>query len=187
MSGSLNTTINASQLLNCYEPTAAKIGNTFAFCLIFLVTLAGNTAIGIIVYKTETMRKPINFFIVNMAMSDLLYTIFIIPGHIHMLYIDSWLIGGPLGQALCNYKLGNFLPNVSVLVSIQSLVLIAVDRFGAVIFSLRSPLISTKLCPVLILSAWIVAMAVSCPYVFAVNLVEYPGRLECGMHWHLVV
>ena len=140
MSGSLNTTINASQPSSCYEPTAATIGKTFAFCLIFLVSLAGNTVIGIIVYRTKTMRKPINFFIVNMAMSDLLYTIFTIPSHIHMLYIDSWLIGGPLGQALC--KLGNFLPNVSVLVSIQSLVLIAVDRFGAVVFPLHSPLIN---------------------------------------------
>ena len=130
------------------------------------------------------MRKPINFFIVNMAMSDLLYTIFTIPSHIHLLYIDSWLIGGPLGQALC--KLGNFLPNVSVLVSIQSLVLIAVDRFGGVVFLFRSPLISSKLCPVLILSSWIVAMAVSFPYFFAINLAEYPTGLQCRMHWHEV-
>ena len=108
-------------------------------------------------------------------MSDLLYTIFTIPVHTHMLYIDSWLISGPLGQALC--KLGSFLPNVSVLVSIQSLVLIAVDRFGAVVFPLRSPLINLKRCPFLILFACIVAMAVSCLYFFAVSLVEYPGRL----------
>ena len=56
-----------------------KIGLTFAYCLIILVSLAGNTAIGIIVYKTKTMRKPINFLIVNMAMSDLLIPIFLIP------------------------------------------------------------------------------------------------------------
>ena len=36
--------------------------------------------------------------------------------------------------------------------SIQSLVLIAVDRFGAVVFPLRSPLISSKLCPFFILA-----------------------------------
>lgn len=46
--------------------TAEKIGMTFAHCLIFIVSLAGNTVIGIIFYKTKTMRKPINFFIVNM-------------------------------------------------------------------------------------------------------------------------
>ena len=77
------------------NPTAEKIGKTFANCLIFLVSLAGNTVIGIIVYKTKTMRKPINFLIVNMAISDLLLPIFLIPREVQGLYVDSWLIGGP--------------------------------------------------------------------------------------------
>ena len=55
------------------NPTAEKIGITFAYCLVYLVSLAGNTVIGIIVYKTKTVRKPINFQIVNMAMCDLLF------------------------------------------------------------------------------------------------------------------
>ena len=59
-------------------PTAAKIGMTFADCLIFLVSLAGNTVIGIIVYKTKTMRKLFHFLVVGMAMSDLVIPIFLI-------------------------------------------------------------------------------------------------------------
>ncbi|XP_078375910.1 RYamide receptor-like [Oculina patagonica] len=100
----LNTTMNGTQSLmqssSCYNPTAANIGQTFALCLIFVVSIAGNIFIGIIVYKTKTMRKPINFLIVNMAMSDLLFPIFWIPQIITELYVDSWLISGPLGQAL---------------------------------------------------------------------------------------
>jgi len=80
MSQDLNNTMNGTQPSSCYRnPTATKVGLTFAFCLIFLVSLAGNTVIGIIVYKTKTMRKPITFLIVNMAMSDLLFPIFVIP------------------------------------------------------------------------------------------------------------
>ena len=124
--------MNGTQPSSCYRNlTAEKIGITVAYCLIFLVSLAGNTVIGIIVYKTKTMRRPINFLIVNMAMSDLLFPIFAFPSTMQTLYIDSWLIGGPLGQALC--KLTNYLPYVSTAVSIHSLVLIAVDRFGAVV------------------------------------------------------
>ena len=109
MSENVNTTMNGTQQSSCSRnPTAEKIGKTFAYCLIFIVSVAGNTVIGLIVYKTKTMRKPINFLIVNMAMSDLLFPIFLIPRLIQMLYIDSWLIGGPLGQALC--KLVTFLP-----------------------------------------------------------------------------
>ena len=180
MSQDLNKTMNGTQQSSCYwNPTAKKIGLTFAYCLIFLVSLAGNTVIGIIVYKTKTMRKPINFIIGNMAISDLLFPIFLIPRDIQRLYIKSWLIGGPLGQALC--KLNVFLPLVSIAVSIQSLVLIAVDRFGAVVFPLRSPLISSKLCPFFILATWIIAMAVYSPYLFPVKLFEYPGGSLCAL------
>ena len=181
----VNTTMNVTEPSSCLSnPTAGKIGKTFAYFLIFLVSLAGNSVIGIIVYKTKTMRKPINFLIVNMAISDLLFPIFAIPWVIRGLYLDSWLIGGPLGQALC--KLVNFLPTVSTAVSTQSLVLIAVDRFGAVVIPLRSPLISSKLCLFLILASWIGAMAVFSPYFFALKLVEYPEGLVCETHWNEV-
>ena len=171
MPENLNTTMNGTQKSSCYwNPTAEKIGKTFAYCLIFLVSLAGNTAIGIIVYKTKTMRKPINFLIVNMAMSDLLFPIFLFPFAIQRFYTDSWLIGGPLGQA--SFKLVYFLISVSLTVSIQSLVLIAVDRFGAVVYPLRSPLISSKLCSFFILATWIIAMAIFSPHLFARKLVE---------------
>ena len=183
MSQDLNKTMNGTQPSSCYwNPTAEKIGKTFAFCLIFLVSLAGNTVIGIIVYKTKTMRKPINFLIVNMAMSDLLFPIFAIPPDIQWHYTKSWLIGGPLGQTLC--KLVMFLPRVSLVVSIQSLVLIAVDRFGAVVLPLHSPLISSKLCPFFILATWIIAMAFFSPYLFAFKLdVKYTGGLVCRLSW----
>ena len=86
------------------------------------------------------------------------------------LYQSNWLISGPLGQTLC--KLVHFSSDVSYVVSLQSLVLITVDRFGAVVYPLRSPLISSKLCPFFILATWIVAMAIHSPHFFAYKLVE---------------
>ena len=62
------------------------------------------------------------------------------------------------------------------------LVLIAVDRFGAVVYPLRSPLISSKLCPFFILATWIVAMALISPYLFAYKLVQYTERFVCELH-----
>ena len=181
MSENVNITMNETQPSTCpSSPTAEKIGITFACCLIFTVSLAENTVIGIIVYKTQTMRKSIHFFILNMAMSDLLLPIFLIPQLIQVLYIDFWLIGGPLGQAFC--KLSAFLPHVSSAVSIQTLLLIAVDRFGAVVLPLRSPLISSKLCPFFILATWIVAIAVNSPQLFVFKLGEYPEKLVCEVH-----
>ena len=144
--------------------------------LITVVSLAGNSLIVMLVYKTPNLRKSINYFIANMASSDLLFILFTCPLLLARFY-TSWFIGGHFGQALC--KLNTFFPVVSAVVSIQNLMLIAVDRFGAVVFPFRSPLIRSKLCPFFILATWIVAVAFSSPYLFAVKLVENSGRMQC--------
>ena len=45
--------------------SAAKARKTIVLSLILVVSLIGNSLIGIIVYKTPNLRKPINFFIAN--------------------------------------------------------------------------------------------------------------------------
>ena len=182
----MNSTANGSiKSWSCFDQfvnsTAWKIGGTVTLCLIIIVSLAANSLIVVIVYKTPNLRKPINYFIANMASSDLLYPVFSIPFKLSLLHANSFLIGGQLGQALC--KLLPFFGNVSFVVSIQNLILIAVDRFGAVVFPLRSPLIRSKLCPFFILATWIVAVAVSSPYLFAYEIVEYPEGTWCDLEW----
>ncbi|XP_068686708.1 QRFP-like peptide receptor [Montipora foliosa] len=178
----MNTTINGSEICYVhYNPTTDKIGATVAYCLIFVVSLVGNSCIGIIVYKTRTLRKPINIFVVNMAMSDLLVRLIYIPLKVVNLYRYSWLISGVLGSALC--KLIPFLSEISYIVSVLSLILIAVGRFGAVVWPLHSPLISLKKCTLLILATWIVAMASASPGLFAYTLEKYEGGVFCLYQW----
>ena len=185
---SMNSTANgSSESWSCFDQfnsTALKIGGTVTFCLFIIVSLVANSLIVIIVYKTPNLRKPINHFIANMALSDLLYPIFWIPWNLSYLQTYLFLIGGHLGQALC--KLVPFFTAVSLTVSIQNLILIAVDRFGAVVFPLRSPLIRSKLCPFFILATWIVAVAVNSPDLFTYKFVEYPERTRCAFEWEKV-
>lgn len=178
----MNITVKGSSCSSPANPSAAKLGKVFTYSLILAGSLVGNFFIGIIVYKTQTMRKPINYFIANMATSDLLYPIFQIPWNLRELYADSWPMSGPSDVAWC--KLVPFLADVSTVVSIQSLVLIAVDRFGAVVFPLRSPLISSKRCPFFIFTTWIVAIAICSPYLFAFKLVEHTGQMACKRKWN---
>ena len=182
----MNSTANgSSESSSCFtqlNSTAWKIGGTVTYCLFIIVSMAANSFIVMIVYKKPKLRKPINYFIANMASSDLLFPIFFTPWILSHLHTPSFLIGGGrLGKAFC--KLVAFFGEVSIKVSIQNLVLIAVDRFGGVVFPLRSPLIRSKLCPFFILATWIVAVAISSPYLFAKELVESPretGVLQNG-------
>ena len=125
-----------------------------------------------------------NYFIANMASSDLLYPIFSIHFKLSILHANSFLIGGQLGQALC--KLLPFFGDVSFVVSIQNLILIAVDRFGAVVFPLRSPLIRSKLCPFFILATWMFAIVFISPDLLAFELAEYPEGVRCVRRWKKV-
>ena len=184
----MNSTANgSSESWSCFaqlNSTASKIGGTVTYCLLVIVSLAANSLIVMIVYKMPNLKKPINYFIANMASSDLLFPIFWIPWFLSSLHTNLFLIGGQLGQALC--KLVRFFSFVSCAVSIQNLILIAVDRFGAVVFPLRSPLIRSKLCPFFILATWIVAVAISSPVLLAQELVESPEGTWCVSKWEKV-
>ena len=183
----MNTTANGSSFssyCSLIYPEALKVGATVAYSLILVVSLVGNSLIVLIVYKTPTLRKPINMLIANMALSDLLYPIFLFPVRLADLHVGSWLIGGTLGQAWC--KIHAFLADISSLVSIQSLILITVDRYAAVVVPLRSPLISRKVCRCLIVGTWILAAAFFSPYFFTFSLVEYQEGKRCMNQWEVI-
>ena len=179
-----STTGNGSiESSSCFNVAASKIGQIISFSLTLAVSLVGNSLIVIIVCKTPTLRKSINYFIANMAMSDLLFPIFWLPWRLSELHYDnSWMIGGQFRQALC--KIVPFFGHVSIAVSVQNLILIAVDRFGAVVFPHRSPLIRSKLSPFFILATWIVAVAFCSSYLFiAFDLFKYQGETGCIERW----
>ena len=120
-----------------------------------------------------------------MASSDLLYPIFVIPWRLSNLHTNySFLIGGQLGQALC--KLVPFFSNVSIVMLTQNLTLIAVDRFGAVVFPLRSPLMRSKLCSFFILATWMFAIVFISKDLLAFELVEYLEGARCVRRWKKV-
>ena len=88
----MNTTANGSNFRSCsslINRGALKIERTVALSLILVVSLVGNFLIVLIVYKTPTLRKPINMLIANMAMSDLLYPIFLPPSTSR---VSRWLV-----------------------------------------------------------------------------------------------
>ena len=162
-----NTTVNGTQPQKCYSlrdlPTS-KIGHTVACCLFLVISLVGNTLIAIIIYKTKTMRTSTNYFIINTAMSDLLVPISVFPSFLIEIHGGFWFFSGEEGLVVC--KVVFFLQYVSCIVSVENLVLIAVDRFGAVVFPLRPPLFGPKLCLFFILATWLVAVSLCSPSLF---------------------
>ena len=127
--------------------------------------------------QNEGHEKTYQLMIANMAMSDLLYPIFLFLWFVAGMYVDSWPVSGRLGPILC--KLSWFFPNVSTAVSIQDLILIVVDRFRAVVFAFHVQANNTKKCFYSILATWLSAIAICSPFLFGVKLVGESGKLVC--------
>lgn len=125
---------NATCGLNLEEPSPVRISKMFVLSTIFLLSLIGNTLITIVVYKRKNLRKTVNYFTVNMAFSDIIFPLIAIPVRLAGIATSSWkwYISGIVGFVFCKILL--FLQNVSLTVSVQSLMWIAVDRFVAVVF-----------------------------------------------------
>ena len=152
-------------------PVAPKEGKIAIHVFTLVVALVGNSLL-IVAYKR--MREPFVLFIANMAASDLLTAIFLIPQLITIAIVDSlaWQVHGLAGTVLC--KMCTFLSDISLSVSTQSLVIIAVECFPlSVVHPVNARSITGKMRRLLIASVWIVAIALHSPYLYTMELVKY--------------
>lgn len=108
------------------------------YILIFVIALFGNGVVCYIVLSTTRMKTVTNYFIVNLAVGDVLMSLFCVPfSFVSILLLQYW----PFGSVLCH--LVNYSQAVSVLVSAYTLVAISIDRYIAILWPLR-PRISKR-------------------------------------------
>ena len=163
------------------DSNTERISKVCALCFILLGSFSGNIFIIIIVYKNRDLRKTINYFIVNMAVSDLLFPLILLPDQITQMVTESWnwRVSGILGSTYC--KLDSFTSQVSLFVSVQSLVWIAIDRFVAVVFPIKLGLISGKIRTMAIVSTWILASVFYFPLLVTSGLAEHGNKTFCRL------
>lgn len=99
---------------------------------IFVLALLGNGVVCYIVQSSPRMRTVTNYFICNLAIGDILMSLFCVPfSFISILILGYW----PFGVILCH--LVNYSQAISVLVSAYTLVAISVDRYIVIMWPLR--------------------------------------------------
>ena len=155
-----------------------KISQMVFLSIIFFFNLVGNTLLIITVYKRPELKKTVNYFIVNMAFSDFVFPLTAIPAALAEMSFSSWPIDGTAGSILC--KLNNFVMAVSITVSIESLVWIALDRFVAVVWPMKFHLITSRFRAFAIASTWIVALIVNSADLYLSKLRKEYGKMTCS-------
>lgn len=184
-----NLTLNGSRAdLNCphvVKMDGEKALKTVAYSCVMLLSLTGNVLVILIVYKTRSMQTTVNFLIVNMAFSDILQSSVAIPNRILNIVIadgtDRWFVEGKIGEIFC--KLVPFLLDISVGVSILSLVLIAFDRFFGVVYPMRASAISKRIHSCNLALTWVISMGFHSPYFFTFRLINEKGITLCIYSW----
>ena len=181
--GKMSTTLNISNASSNQNNMPCQIRDNRAldisvivfFCAILLSSLIGNTVIIIIFYRRKDLKKTTNYFIANMAISDLIFPLTPIP--LSIIGLETLPVSVSAGSIVC--KLQIFFAGVSLTVSAESLVWIAVDRFIAVVFPIKVHRISTRFRRFAVTSTWIVALLICSVHLYTVEAIEVNGKKIC--------
>ena len=165
-------------------PYAVSIFFTTVMALISVAGFIGNILVILSVYKIRNLRTSTNYYYVNMAASDLIASVTIWPLYLTDEIITSTgsLLQEPLATAAC--KVGVFFRLASTVVSILSLVLIAVDRFIATVFPLKATFVTPKLRAALLFATWLISTAYCFLAPYHSKVRQVGGETFCRFAWN---
>lgn len=159
------------------DPKAVQVARIVAYCLIIVISTIGNSVIIAVVCRESSTRKlAVNTLIVNLAATDLTITLMYMPRAIVIwLQGTKWFVEGTFGRVLC--KTVPFVHGVSILVSILTLLAMAVDRLFVIVFPFKQKF-TVNAFRFIIAFVWLLAIAVRFPYLYSLKLEYIEGREE---------
>ena len=147
----------------------------------FLLSLNGNIMTVFIVLAKPYMRSVTNCLIANMTIADLLMTFSAMPYSAAYTYVKSRWFGGIMGMITC--KILQFSVALSVAASVLTLVVIALDRFFAVVYPFKRASVIRKIWVVSTV-IWVLSGLSMSPYLYYYKLLLLQdGYYHCSVSW----
>ena len=173
-----NSTLDQLKTSSAGCPWTVSTLFTSILAVITTVTLVGNMLIAVVFSKNPSLRTSTNYYIVNMAVSDFLGPFFSWPLYVSEgMFTHSVFISGTWALAVC--KLGMYFRAVSQIVSVVSLVLIALDRFVAIVFPFKVAMMNWKIRGILLLVSWLIALLIVLPYALFSTITTVEDQIVC--------
>ncbi|XP_015283874.1 PREDICTED: substance-K receptor [Gekko japonicus] len=143
---------------------------------IVIASVVGNSIVIWIILSHRRMRTVTNYFIVNLALSDLLNaglnTVFNFIYACH----NVWYFG----EGFCRFL--NLVPITAMFVSIYSMTAVAAERYVAIIYPFKRKL-SAGNTKVIIGAVWLVAFGLAFPQFFYAKIIIDNGTTKCVVAW----
>ncbi|XP_067876903.1 G-protein coupled receptor 54-like [Heterodontus francisci] len=102
------------------------------FALIMLVGLVGNSLVIYVISKHRQMRTATNFYIANLATTDIIFLVCCVPFTATLYPLPSWIFG----DFMCKFV--NYLQQVTVQATCITLTAMSMDRCYATVYPLQS-------------------------------------------------
>ena len=164
----------------CFQTVTSAL--TAVVALVSISAFVGNILVTVAFFKNTYLRTSPNYFIVNMAVSDLFSALAIWPLYAtEGMLSRKQLIGEPMATVLC--KFGQYSRCVFQLVSIVSLVLIVVERFIAIVHPFQVKKFTKGLRAALLILTWMISLLVAIPFIPFSKIVQQGQQTFCRFSW----
>ena len=139
------------------------------FSILILTNVVGNSLVILVIIRNRSMKTPMNYLILNLAVADLTGGVFLAPSL--MFKPTTTYPPGLTGEVLCRLFTSGYLAWAAFFPSAYSLVFIAFDRYYAIMkpYSIRHR-ITIKKVKIFIPACWIIGPILSFPSLFVVEL-----------------
>lgn len=184
---SVNLTADKNCSLSLQETPNPHLRQTYetVLAILFLlitmiIAMLGNTAVIAVVYRQRSMRRDIpNLLIINLSVTDLSNTLFVMLSALIALISDEWTMGKVWCDFVCaiNYCL--------IIVSMLTLCCISIDRHQAIMHPLSYPLRITRRRMIYIICfTWIQGITFGTAPSFAGWVAFDYWEAICAIQWH---
>ncbi|CAH0561134.1 unnamed protein product [Brassicogethes aeneus] len=154
-----NTTCDAGVFVDVYR-------NYWALLLVLfpILTLFGNVLVILSVYRERTLQTATNYFIVSLALADLLVAVVVMPFAVYVLFNGIWALPG----FVCDFYIA--MDVTCSTSSIFNLVAISIDRYIAVTQPIKyAKHKNTRRVWLTICLVWMISAAIGSPIVLGLN------------------
>ncbi|XP_059481682.1 prolactin-releasing peptide receptor [Neocloeon triangulifer] len=127
------------------------------YTVIFVLGIFGNVLVCYVVGRNKAMQTVTNFFITNLALSDILLCTLAVPFTPLYSFVGQWIFG----PVLCH--LVAYAQGTSVYISTLTLTSIAVDRFFVIIYPFQ-PRMKMSTCAAIVVFIWLFSLMATLPY-----------------------
>ncbi|XP_075434061.1 olfactory receptor 11A1-like [Ascaphus truei] len=166
------TSVTEFLLLGFQNLPNVNVALFILFLLIYIMTLAGNLLIIILVSTSQSLKSPMYFFLCNLSLSDMLLTTNIAPNMLRVVLNG----GGTINVTGCIMQVN--VHGASAAVESLLLTVMSYDRYLAICNPLRyTSIMDLRLSLHLVLWSWMIVFLVILALVFPICQLQF-----CGPH-----